>query len=244
MTDSVSRETPPTPVEAAGVFSSALPGVERFAELLVTAGIERGLLGPREAPRLWERHLLNCGLLARAVPVGESSTEVADIGSGAGLPGMVLALTRPDLHLVLVEPLLRRTVFLEECVQELGLRNAEVVRARAEELHGNRRFAVVTSRAVARLDKLASWSIPLVRAPGDVVAMKGSSAATEVDETAASVRRLGGEVVGVEQYGADVVETPTTVVRIHVAGSPRGARGAGREIDQRRSHRRRGTEGR
>lgn len=222
MTDAVSRETPPTPDVAAGVFSSALPLVEEYAVLLATTGIERGLIGPREAPVLWDRHLINCGLLALALP---RAGEVADVGSGAGLPGLVLAMTRPELDLVLIEPLLRRATFLEEAVQELSLANVEVVRSRAEELHGKRHFTTVTARAVARLDKLAAWTVPLVRGGGDLVAMKGASAGAEVAETAGDLARLGARVVGVEQYGAEVVETPTTIVRVRVdARSPRRAR--------------------
>jgi 16S rRNA (guanine527-N7)-methyltransferase len=133
--DAVSRETPSAPDVAAGVFSHALPLAERYADLLATDGVVRGLIGPREVPRLWERHLVNCALLAEAIPHG---ADVCDIGSGAGLPGLVLAIARPDLSVTLVEPLLRRSTFLREAVSTLGLQNVEVVRARAEELHGKR----------------------------------------------------------------------------------------------------------
>jgi len=139
--------------DAAGrVFGDALPQVEAYAELLAGPGVERGLLGPREAPRLWERHLLNCAGLAELLEPGEV---VADVGSGAGLPGVVLALLRPDVTVVLVEPLLRRSTFLEEVVAVLGLRTAVVRRARAEELAGTLLVDTVVARAVAPLDRLA-----------------------------------------------------------------------------------------
>ena len=138
----------------------------------------RGLIGPREAPRIWDRHLLNCAVLTDVLPDG---TDVCDIGSGAGLPGLVLAIRRPDLRVTLVEPLLRRTTFLSEVVERLGLDNVEVRRGRAEELHGSAEFSVVTSRAVAPLPRLLAWSMPLVRQGGALVAMKGSSALDEVE---------------------------------------------------------------
>lgn len=211
MTDPVSRETPPAPEVAAGVFSHALPQAEAFARLLVEDGVLRGLIGPREVPRLWDRHLLNCALLADAI---EEGLEVCDIGSGAGLPGLVLALRRPDLKVTLVEPLLRRTRFLDEAVEALGLSNVEVVRARAEELHGKRDFDVVTSRAVAPLGRLLAWSLPLVRQGGVVLAMKGSSVRDELAEADRELRRFGAGAVGVEQYGDGLVEQPTLVLRV------------------------------
>ena len=135
MTD-VSRETPSTPELARRAFSSdRLPLAERYVELLATAGVERGLIGPREAPRLWDRHVLNCLALTALVPARRLR---GGPGLGAGLPGLVLAIGRPDLQVTLVEPLLRRTMFLDEVIAELGLDAVEVVRGRAEELHGQR----------------------------------------------------------------------------------------------------------
>ncbi len=232
----VSRETPPAPPVARGVFSDALPLAERYASLLASEGVVRGLIGPREAPRLWERHLVNCALLGEAIGAG---LDVCDVGSGAGLPGLVLALSRPDLTLTLVEPLLRRTTFLEEVVAALGLGNVEVVRARAEELHGTRDFAVVTSRAVAPLGRLLEWSMPLVRPGGALVAMKGASAREEVESAGSVLRRLGAGPAAVEVYGRGVIDPPTTVVRVEAGrgsrlglapgGSPAGSpREAGR----------------
>src|SRR4051794_10141941 len=188
MSDSVSRETPSAPEVARRVFSDALPTAEAYADLLAREGVDRGLIGSREAPRLWERHLLNCAVLGEVIPQG---ADVCDIGSGAGLPGLVLALARPDLSVTLVEPLLRRTAFLSEAVERLGLGNVEVVRARAEELHGRLEFSLVTSRAVAPLGRLLDWSMPLVRPGGVLVAMKGSSAQEEVDAAVAELRNHG-----------------------------------------------------
>jgi 16S rRNA (guanine527-N7)-methyltransferase len=193
------------------VFSDRLAIAEQFVSLLATEGIVRGLIGPREVPRLWERHLLNCALVTDLVPSGAT---VADLGSGAGLPGLVMAVRRPDLVVTLVEPLLRRTTFLDEAVQDLGLGNVEVVRARAEELHGARTFDVVTSRAVAPLDRLAGWSLPLVRSGGEFLAMKGSSVQDEVDSAASAISAGHGVFMGVVELGGDVLDSPVRVVRI------------------------------
>ncbi|KRF37584.1 16S rRNA (guanine(527)-N(7))-methyltransferase RsmG [Nocardioides sp. Soil805] len=158
--------------------SERLSVITAYADVLATDGVVRGLIGPREAPRLWERHLLNCAVLGDVV---QSDASVCDIGSGAGLPGLVLAIARPDLTVTLVEPLLRRTTFLDEVVAELDLSNVEVVRGRAEDLHGRRTFDVVTSRAVAPLERLLRWSMPLVAPHGALVAMKGSSVTEEIE---------------------------------------------------------------
>src|SRR3954469_18453735 len=167
---------------ASAVFGDRLPLAVRYAELLVTDGVVRGLIGPREAPRIWERHLLNCGVLSEIIPVGAS---VVDVGSGAGLPGIVLAVARPDLTITLVEPLARRTAFLSEAVTALGLdATVTVVRGRAEDLAGGPPVAadVVTARAVPPLDRLAGWCLPLAAVGGRLLALKGASAADEVAE--------------------------------------------------------------
>lgn len=218
MTEPVSRETPPVPDVARGVFAERLPVAEGYAALLTDAGVVRGLIGPREAPRLWERHLLNCAVLEELVP---GRADVCDIGSGAGLPGLVLAIVRPDVRVTLVEPLLRRTTFLTEAVERLGLDNVEVVRARAEELHGRREFAVVTSRAVAPLDRLLDWSMPLVRAGGLLLAMKGSSAPQELEAAAGRLRRHGAAAASVVTCGEGVIEPATSVVRVEAGRAPR-----------------------
>jgi 16S rRNA (guanine527-N7)-methyltransferase len=194
MSDSVSRETPPAPEEAVGVFSHTLPLAEKYADLLAREGVLRGLIGPREVPRLWDRHLINCALLGRAIGEG---LDVCDIGSGAGLPGLVLAVSRPDLQ-----------------VAYLDLPNVEVLRARAEELHGKREFSVVTSRAVAPLERLLGWSMPLVRQGGELVAMKGSSVGEEITAAEKTLEKYGAGRVTVEEHGADLVERPTIVVRV------------------------------
>jgi 16S rRNA (guanine527-N7)-methyltransferase len=196
---------------ARGVFSDALPTAVAFADLLAVEGTVRGLIGPREVPRLWERHLVNCALVTDLVPPGSS---VCDIGSGAGLPGLVMAIRRPDLSVTLVEPLLRRTTFLDEAVERLGLSNVEVVRARAEALHGSRTFAVVTSRAVAPMERLAGWSLPLVRSGGLFLAMKGSSVQAELESAARDIRAGGGRLDRVIELGVDLLDPPVRVVRI------------------------------
>lgn len=205
--DDVSRETPPPPAVAAGVFHDRLDAVVRYAEILSHAGVERGMIGPREVPRLWDRHLLNSGVVLPRLPQGAT---VADVGSGAGLPGLVWAIGRPDLHVTLIEPLLRRTTFLEEVVADLDLTNVRVLRARAEEV--DETFDVVTARAVAALDKLAKWCMPLVRPGGVLLALKGRSAAEEVRDAKRTLGRLGASGTVIRTYGD--LEVPTTVVEV------------------------------
>lgn len=210
MSDAI--ETPATPVEAERVFHvERLPLAERYAGWLADAGTVRGLIGPREVPRLWDRHILNCAVLADAIPTGAT---VADLGSGAGLPGLVLAIVRPDLRVTLVEPLLRRTTFLSEVVGDLELANVEVVRGRAEVLHGQRAFDVVTSRAVAALSTLLQWSMPLVAPTGALVAMKGSSVLDEIADAAPVLADFGCSAPEVITLGADWLASPTTAVRV------------------------------
>lgn len=196
-------------------------GLSRYAEILVGPGIERGLLGPREAPRIWDRHILNCAVVAEPsvglVPIGSS---VADIGSGAGLPGLVWALVRPDLQVVLIESLLRRATFLTECVHSMELTDrVSVVRDRAESVAGNAnaarpgRMDVVTARAVAPLGTLAAWGTPLLAPGGLLLALKGESAAEEVRRDSQQLATLGLIDVQVVHVGHGIVEPPTTVVR-------------------------------
>jgi 16S rRNA (guanine527-N7)-methyltransferase len=202
----------PPPAAARNTFAPGrLELAERFADLLATEGVVRGLIGPREGSRLWERHLLNCALLGELLPTG---SEVCDVGSGAGLPGIVLAIARPDLTVTLVEPLLRRTTFLDEVVRELGLDGVEVIRTRAEALHGTRTFDVVTARAVAPLHRLLSWSMPLVAPKGAMVAMKGSSAADEIVAAESTLQRLGCATPEIHSLGAKVTDSPTTAIRV------------------------------
>ncbi|MFO6452260.1 MULTISPECIES: 16S rRNA (guanine(527)-N(7))-methyltransferase RsmG [unclassified Aeromicrobium] len=193
------------------MFGERLPLAERYAELLATSGVERGLIGPREVDRLWERHLFNCAAPVARVPHGAT---VADVGAGAGLPGMVWAIARPDLHVTLIEPLLRRTTWLEEVVADLGLEDqVTVLRSRAEDV--DQTFDVVTARAVAALDKLARWCMPLVRPGGLLLALKGRSAAEEVEAARATLARLKAGDIVVATYGHRWdLEVPTTLVEV------------------------------
>lgn len=210
------------------LFGDRLGVAEAYADLLVTEGVVRGLIGPREAPRIWDRHIFNCAAVAELIPPGAF---VVDVGSGAGLPGMVLAVARPDLTVVLVEPLARRTSFLDEAVSALGVaERVTVVRARAEETRLPCLADVVTARAVAPMDRLAAWCLPLAEVGGRLLALKGATAGAEAAEHAAAIRRLGGGDPIVRLCGVGLVDPPTTVVdvvrdRIVVpqTGSPRKA---------------------
>lgn len=213
----VSRETDdPGSAVTETIFPSK--AINQYVDILLSRGVEHGLLGPREGPRMWSRHILNCAAIAPAFP---AESRVADIGSGAGLPGVVLALARPDLRLTLIEPLLRRAEFLQAAVDELALTNVDVVRARAEELSGARIFDHATARAVAPLARLARWALPLISAGGYLVAMKGSSVDEEIATAAPVLRELKVGAVLVESYTVLGLETPTTVVRIESSGQPR-----------------------
>ncbi len=219
----VPRGTPPPSVVPGVVDETLRPEIERvfgdrveraaaYRDLLATAGVERGLIGPREVPRLWDRHLLNCAYLGDVVEDGAS---VLDIGSGAGLPGIPLALARPDVQVRLVEPLERRYTFLREAIAELDLRDQiAVARGRAEDVRGEFSASVVTARAVAPLATLYGWALPLVVTGGHLVAIKGRSAADEIAAAADVLRQMGitaePEVLRV---GPDE-ESGTTVVRV------------------------------
>lgn len=207
------RAAAPTPAAAHEIFGGRLPLAERYAGLLTGPGIERGLIGPREADRLWDRHILNCAALGELVP---DSGTLVDIGSGAGLPGIILAILSPGLRITLVEPLLRRSVFLTECVADLDLRNVEVSRARAEDLAGQLTADVVTARAVAPLSKLAAWACGLARPGGTVLAMKGERAARELRESVSVLARLGVHDARIVEAGRGRVEPPAVVVRFTV----------------------------
>lgn len=184
------------------------------------------MIGPRETPRLWDRHLVNCGLMA---PLLEPRSTLIDVGSGAGLPGLVLAIMRPDVDVTLIEPMLRRTTWLEEVAAQLCLLNVRVLRGRAEEFHGQVRADAVTARAVARMATLAGWCLPLVREGGRLLALKGESAVQELEEDAAALRREGGDRAEVIVLGEGVSESLTRVVSVVAVGStsdrPRRASG-------------------
>ena len=212
---------PAPSAEAVAVFGDALPQAERYAELLAADGVTRGLIGPRETARLWDRHLLNCALVAELVP---DRGELVDIGSGAGLPGIVLAMLRPSLQVILLEPLLRRSVFLEECVQELDLQNVTVIRARAEEKATAVRADIATARAVAPLEKLVGWAAGLLRPGGELIAIKGQSAAEELEAAKPALARLGARSAEVLQAGNGRVVSATTIVRVVMGGHGREER--------------------
>jgi len=211
---------PAVPAEAGSVFGPAVDAAAEYARLLATEGTVRGLIGPREVPRLWERHLLNSAAIASLVPVG---ARVVDVGSGAGLPGIPLALARPDLTVTLLEPLARRVAFLTECVHRLGLERVTVVRGRAEEGPIRRQLGgadVVTARAVAPLDKLAGWCLPLLRPGGLLLAMKGSTAAAEL----AATGPLPGAADALLTHAGDPPATVIVVTRGTVRATARGGR--------------------
>jgi len=200
-------ESPP-PV-ALMAFGSALPLARRYAELLSTTAVDRGILGPREGARIWARHLLNCAAVAELVP---GAASVADLGSGAGLPGIVVALLRPDLDMVLIEPMRRRTAFLHECVAALRLDRVEVVQTRAEQLTG-RRFDVALARAVAPLPRLLTLSLPLLQPGGSLLALKGAAGTAELAASATELAAAGarGEV---RHCGRAWLRHPATVVAV------------------------------
>lgn len=209
----------PRPDAAAALFGARLPLADRFVEHLATTAVERGLVGPREVPRLWSRHVLNCAVLQELIGADQ---RVVDVGSGAGLPGVTLAVARPDLRLVLVEPLERRVAWLQMVVDDLGL-DVEVRRARAEEVVGTVRAPVVTARAVAPLERLAAWGLPLLEAGGTLLAIKGRSAAAELEAASAALARLGAVEQGIVECGSGLLEVPTTVVSVRVGDRvPRG----------------------
>lgn len=203
-----------TPTAALAVFGEHVDRAERFVAMLREEGVTRGLIGPRELDRLWDRHVLNSAVLGDEVP---RETNVVDVGSGAGLPGVPLAISRPDLDIVLLEPMARRVEWLEEVVDELDLDGVTVVRGRAEEKAVRAQLDpadVVTARAVAPLARLAGWCLPLVRESGTLLALKGASAAEEIERDRADVAKSGGGEPRIAECGAGILDTPTTVVVI------------------------------
>lgn len=216
-----------TPDAARAVFGERVELAERFATLLHEHGVRRGLIGPRELDRLWERHLLNSAVLTELLP---PECRVIDVGSGAGLPGIPLAIARPDLHLILLEPMARRVTWLQEVIAELDL-TAEVVRGRAEEGPVRERLAdqdAVTARAVAPMERLAKWCLPLLRPGGRLLAMKGATAQEELERDAAAIRKAGGGHAEVVSCGDGVLDVPTTVVVVERAAA-RSASGRRRD---------------
>jgi 16S rRNA (guanine527-N7)-methyltransferase len=196
------------PIEAAAVFGDRIDLARSYAAALVRDSDLLGLLGPREMPRLWSRHILNSAVVAELVPPGKT---VCDIGSGAGLPGIPMAIVLPDTLFTLIEPMERRSDWLISVIEELGLKNVDVIRARAEEV--GEVFDIATARAVSALPKLLRMCIPLVRHGGEILALKGSKAAEEIEEAKRIQKKLGVESFKIEFAGARLLSEPTLVVR-------------------------------
>lgn len=205
----MTTEIPQAPQGADRCFGGRLARAEQFAAILADTGVSHGLIGPREVPILWERHVLNCAVIEDAFPQG---ARLIDVGSGAGLPGVAVAIARPDLDVHLIEPMLRRTEWLSDTVTQLALDNVTVHRGRAEEFHGQLSAPFVTARAVARLDTLARWCLPLTEPGGRLVAMKGRSAAEELAAATKVLRRLGVVSSSVTEHGHGIVDEPTLTV--------------------------------
>ncbi|MGO4597327.1 16S rRNA (guanine(527)-N(7))-methyltransferase RsmG [Terrabacter sp. 2RAF25] len=247
---STGQVPPATPEVAGAVFAGQLALAEQFVAILADTGITHGLIGPREAPRLWDRHVLNCAVVHEAIPVTGEVQRVIDVGSGAGLPGLALAIVRPDLELHLVEPLARRTAWLSDTVQRLGLPNVTVHTARAEALWGQLDAPWVTARAVSRIIQLAEWTLPLLTAGGTLLALKGSRAQTELDDNLAALTQLGVVEATVEAFGTDLLSEPTLVLRASIGDvvdrrrfrsrQPSSAGSARRRADRPRGSRRSG----
>ena len=208
MTETLETE----PAAATTLFGDRVELARRFTDNLAEQGEERGLIGPLELPRLWSRHILNCAILAPLLRPGRTG----DVGSGAGLPGLVLAIARPDVTLVLIEPMERRIAWLSEQVTELGLDNVEVVRARAEDAHLDAPLDQVTARAVSAFRKLIPLTAPLVRDGGELILMKGAGASAEVDAAAKEIRRFRLHDVEVLTLGEGVLDDVTRVIRAGV----------------------------
>ncbi|GAB3286635.1 16S rRNA (guanine(527)-N(7))-methyltransferase RsmG [Parasphingorhabdus pacifica] len=218
------------PDNAAEVFGERLALAESFAAMLREQGEPRGLIGPRELDRLWERHLLNSAVLAELLT---PNCSVVDVGSGAGLPGIPLAIARPDVELTLLEPMARRVSWLQEVIDELGLA-VEVIRGRAEEGPVRKQLAgqdVVTARAVAPMARLAKWCLPLLRPGGHLLALKGSSAAEELERDGSAIKGAGGGRTEVISCGDGVLDVPTTVVQVERAAGGKGKAAAARRRD-------------
>lgn len=191
-------------------FGEAFPAVDRFAHELTVQGELRGLIGPREIDRIWDRHILNSAAVVQFLP---QTGTIVDIGSGAGLPGLVIAAMRPEAEVVLIEPMERRCLWLTEMTETLGLSNVEVKRGRAEEFHDAFEADVVTSRAVAALDKLARWSLPLLNHGGQLIILKGRSVAAEIEPAQKVLRKFRMSTPEILEAHTIEGAEPTTVLR-------------------------------
>ncbi|WP_226338165.1 16S rRNA (guanine(527)-N(7))-methyltransferase RsmG [Arthrobacter sp. UM1] len=211
----MNAEHAPLPEEltaaAEALFGEQLDLARVYVEHLATSGIERGLIGPREVPRLWERHVLNCAALGPCLPAGKT---VADVGSGAGLPGLALAIARPDVSFVLIEPLERRCIWLQEVIDDLGLENVTVMRGRSEQFFESVNADIVTARAVSALANLVNLTLPLLHGNGSLLALKGRSAAEEIEKARKNIKKLKGRNPRVYTVGDELLAEPTTIVQI------------------------------
>jgi len=201
------------PPVAASIFGDRIDLARRFTAALAAQGEERGLIGPLELPRLWTRHILNSAI---AAPIFHGTG--ADIGSGAGLPGLVLAIARPDVGWTLIEPMERRVTWLNEQAAELGLENVEVLRSRAEDVPATAKFDFVTARAVSALRTLIPFTAPLVRDGGELALLKGMNAPAEIEAAAKQIKKYRLSDVRVEVLGEGVLAETTRVVRATVRG--------------------------
>lgn len=211
MTEGADVEVEQRPAYAETLFGDRVDLADRYAQHLVTTGVERGLLGPRELPRVWTRHVLNCAAAASLLGPGDV---VGDIGSGAGLPGIPWALARPDVRIVLIEIMERRVEWLRMVVDDLGLDNVRIVRARVEDLADDEIFTVVTARALKAMTTLIEWSVPILGPQGRILAIKGASVDGELEKAARLIRRR--KLIGptVHKVGDEGLEIPTTVVEL------------------------------
>lgn len=209
MTDLPEIEVPPAGTEA--YFGAAFPLAQRYAQHLATTGIEWGLIGPREVDRLWSRHILNCAVVSELIEDGDV---VGDVGSGAGLPGIPIALLRPEAKVVLIEPMERRVEWLSMVVDDLGLRNVRIVRARVEELVDEEMFTVVTARAVKAMTTLIEWTHEVISPGGRVLALKGASVESELVKAKKLIKRCRLSQPRIHVVDGGILEVPSRVVEI------------------------------
>jgi 16S rRNA (guanine527-N7)-methyltransferase len=196
-------------------LNSNLDTLKAFETLLKKEGDKRGLIGPKDLEIIWDRHILNCLPLVEVI---EENLSLADIGSGAGLPGIVLAIVRSDLKITLIEPMARRVEFLTEAIEHLNLKNVEIFHGRAEELAGKAKFDIVTARAVAPLEKLIKLAMPLLRPRGLLLALKGEKAQLELNEALAQIAKSNATSLGVVKLGLEI-DTTISVVVIKAGGN-------------------------
>ena len=197
------------PAAAVAIFGDQIDQARSFAQTLANDSDELGLLGPRELDKLWSRHILNSAVVAELVRPGD---KVADVGSGAGLPGIPMAIARPDAEFVLIEPMERRSSWMLEVVEDLGLKNVRILRSRAEDVT-EQDFDIVTARAVAALDKLLKMCVPLLKPGGALIALKGSKAAEEIANSKKLEKKLGISSFEILVCGEKFLSEPTSVVK-------------------------------